>query len=145
MRCNYPNCLTTAMFLPVIELPTIRTKGVVWPTKPEESMFRRQSNGKQSIAYLNACRIYDVLLAEANKRCDELSTSSKPTFMLLREVCTDHMAKYKFSDWFRESEWEYVREAAHSRDFDIPTIDLVVIQFKPLGWTPEAQYMNLER
>lgn len=140
MKCNYPNCGAVAMFLPVIELPTIRTKGVTYPPKPNPAFFKFGSH-----AYTVAMRVYEIALAEVKKREDELSASKKTTYMILREVCQPHKEKYCFQDWFRESEWEYVREAARSRGFDIPPINIVAIGFRPIGWAPESQYMDLQR
>lgn len=128
------------MFLPVIELPTIRTVGVVYPQKPDPSQFRPGSK-----IYENACRIYERALKEVKASENDMSINIKPTFMCLQEVCSPHKDNYNFGDWFRTSDWNVIREAARTRGYDLPPINILVIQFKPLGWEPDRQYMLLDR
>jgi len=140
MRCNYPNCQAQALFLPVIELPTIRTKGVTPPHKPDPALFK-----PGSYAYHTSVKIYEQALAEVATREKEISNNTKPTYMMMREVCQAHRDSYRFQDWFKVSEWEYVREAARSKGFAIPEITLIAIAFKPIGWMPTMEYMELQR
>lgn len=104
MRCNYPNCRNLQSLIPVIALPTVRTKGMT----------------------------------------NEMVVTNRPTLLLGKEVCTDHARTYILSDWMNEKDWKHLQEAARANGYDIPNINIIRIEFKPLGWTPERS-LELER
>lgn len=104
MRCNYPNCRNTETLVPVIALPTIRTKGL----------------------------------------STEMVKTDKSTYMILKGVCSNHAKTYKLSDWVGAADWRYVQEAARANGYKIADIDIMTIEFKPIGWTPRNT-LELER
>lgn len=96
VNCYYPNCRAAALWVPVVELPTIRTN-------PE----------------------------------GDLVHTTEPTYLLGKEVCQAHRGSYNFFDWFKMSDWEVMREAARHYGLSIPRPDLLIVQFKPVGWEPK--------
>ncbi len=71
--------------------------------------------------------------------------ADKPTYLIGHEVCETHRNNYNLMDWIRPQEWALLREAAHSKGFNIPEQALAVIKFMPLGWTPERGYIEVDR
>lgn len=128
MKCNYPTCREPASYTPVIELPTIRSIGVIMPTVPNRKVHAPDlefSFGR-----------YEELLADAKSRSGTVTVSETPTYLLGREVCRRHKEKYNLFDWFKISEWEVVRETARAHGCIIPEARLLVIKFMPVGWRP---------
>lgn len=130
MRCNYPNCRDVAEYTPVIEVPTIRSKGVIPPTRPNPSVHAPDLQF--------SFQRYEELLAEAKLAEGQMVISQTPTMLIGREVCKMHKAKYNLFDWFKRSEWEVMREAARHHGCIIPESHLIQIKFMPVGWTPQG-------
>lgn len=128
MRCNYPNCGMKAEWTPVVEVPTIRSVGVIKPTVPNPNVHAPDLQF--------SFQRYEELLAEAKLREGQMIVSETPTMLIGREVCTLHKRKYNLFDWFKRSEWEVMREAARAHGCIIPESHLIQIKFMPVGWTP---------
>ncbi len=130
MKCNYPNCNTMATFTPVIEVPTIRSKGVIKPTIPNPNVHAPDLQF--------SFQRYEELLADAKLRENQMVISETPTYLIGREVCRFHKEKYNLFDWMKRSEWEVMREAARHHGCIIPESHLIQIKFMPIGWTPKG-------
>ena len=62
--------------------------------------------------------------------------TDQPTILLCREVCEHHKQTYNLAQWINEADWQYIREAARESGYAIPSIELVTVQFRPVGWHP---------
>lgn len=62
--------------------------------------------------------------------------TTHPTVLLGAEVCEHHQQHYNLRDWVSAGDWAAIQEMAHAKGYYIPPITLVVVQFRPLGWTP---------
>lgn len=71
--------------------------------------------------------------------------TDRPTYLIGTPLCHTHQSTYRLTDWFRESEWTALRDAAHERGFKIPPSELVIITWRPVGWIPQNGYMEVER
>lgn len=63
--------------------------------------------------------------------------TSRPTTLICREVCERHKQSYLLSDWIKAGDWDAMQNLAHEKGLHIPSIYLMAIQFKPIGWTPK--------
>jgi len=105
MLCNYPNCRYPQKFIPVIEIPTVRTKGM----------------------------------------SDEMVETDRPTVLIGEAICRLHMDTYIFTEWLGRHEWEIIKEAAEEKGFKLQMGKNVIVTFKPLGWEPGHDHMELMR
>lgn len=73
------------------------------------------------------------------------SFCDKPTILLAPEVCEDHRKVYNFLYWFGKKNWFAMQAEAKSRGYVIPEPDFIDVKFKPLGWTPNMRYLEVDR
>jgi hypothetical protein len=90
-------------------------------------------------------RQYESLLNEYNRVKTDMIKTDEPTYLLGKEVCQKHKDTYNFFNWFRRSEWGYLREAARAHGYELPTPELLVVQFRPVGWLPQHGSLELVR
>lgn len=74
----------------------------------------------------------------------EMVQTDRPTVLLGREVCEQHMKTYNLTDWLPDSDWAYIQEAARANGYLVPEPKLLVIQFRPIGWQPK-RHLEVER
>jgi len=117
MNCNYPSCHYPEKYTPVILIPTVRTIGM-----PAHRTLRPVDGDP-----------------------DELVKTDKPTQLIGKTVCRLHMDTYKVTDWINEHEWKIMEEAAAERGLHLDLLSLVRVEFKPLGWIPGSDHLELER
>ena len=136
MNCNYPLCHTPALFVPVVEIPTVRTVGLHKPQLSHMAMdpFFMESIGLNAGVAISQ---YEEADAYYKLHSDDLVHTDKPTYLIGKEICQKHRDSYKLADWFTEAEWKHLREAAYEKGFFLPSVDIVIITFKLLGWTPK--------
>lgn len=133
MRCNYPNCRSDALYTPVVELPTIRTRGVIKPllsnlVHDPLALRRAGFNRNQMIRqYEESIRTF---AADENERV----YTDRPTMLLCKEVCRVHKESYNLFNWIRRSEIHAIREAARHYGVEIQADNMIVIKFQPIGW-----------
>lgn len=141
-RCSYPNCRYDAMWTPVVEIPTMRTVGTIKPTLTplvhDEALMRRAGLNRNL-----TIRNYENALADFKARVNQLSPTTKPTYLIGQVICHKHKANYNLSHWFEERDWDRLREAARSRGFELLPIQIMPVQFKPVGWLPNQKYMEV--
>lgn len=144
MNCNWPNCRLPALWTPVIEVPTVRTVGLI---KPQLSPLLRQGRTMAKFK-LNPHRIvaqYEALMRSYNLDLDKMVNTDQPTYLIGREVCNDHKTTYNILDWIRAADWIVLREAAQHYGYDLPPAGLVRVKFQPLGWKPHNGSLELAR
>lgn len=71
--------------------------------------------------------------------------TNKPTILLGKEVCQRHRDNYNLADWIPEGDWEAMEDVAHMNGYALKPMALVTINFRPLGWTPKREYLELQR
>ena len=145
MRCHWPNCLRTAEFMPVIELPTYRTVAMDEPSLNREIVNNPAVLAKSGLPRNMVIQQYEEAVQEYKLRSGQLAKTDKPTYLMGKELCRQHKESYKFSDWLPATDWAYLQEVARSNGYEILNQDLVIITFRPLGWTPGASHLELER
>lgn len=69
----------------------------------------------------------------------------QPTLLLFVTVCQEHKETYSLTDWIAVGDWDAMRDVAHENGYHIPEPNLIEIQFKPLGWAPGAERLELVR
>lgn len=74
---------------------------------------------------------------------DVMVKTDKPTLMIGPPVCLVHQASYKIADWMGAADWEQIVDAA--RIHGVRLEHEVTIKFEPVGWTPDARYLEVER
>jgi hypothetical protein len=92
-----------------------------------------------------AIRQHQQAISEYNNHSGDMVETDRPTYLIGKEVCSVHQASYNMLDWFPESDWAVLREAAKAHGFEIPEPKMVVIQFKPVGWQPPMEYLEMDR
>lgn len=70
--------------------------------------------------------------------------TSRPTILLLKEVCKAHRDNYRLLDWLGTGDWSALQDVAHEHGYFIPEPQLIAVLFYPIGWTPR-QGFELER
>jgi len=76
---------------------------------------------------------------------NELIKTDRPTQLIGKTVCRLHMDTYRVTDWINKHEWKMMEEAARERGLKLDLLSLVQVTFKPLGWIPGHDYMELIR
>jgi hypothetical protein len=142
VNCTYPNCRQPALWIPVIQIPTIRTIGierpVLSPLVHDINLMRR--NNLDPAMHI---RMYEARLQEWKSTQNNLIRTADPTILIGTSLCHLHRVRYNFIDWFGVGEWDALCEAARAHGVVLETG--VIITFRPLDWTPEAKYMELDR
>lgn len=143
MRCNYPNCYADAKFLPVLYIPTIRTKALIYP-ELSPLIKNAQLMAKNELDFNMTVRLYEAALAAWKSEVNDLIETADPTIYLGRELCLKHRLNFQVHDWFSRSDWEAMVEAARAKGVVLETKDLE-IKWEAVGWTPGHRYTELER
>lgn len=115
MTCNYPLCRLSAMFTPVVVVPTIRTVGMHLPNLHPLSTdhdFMRMIGLDSGMAI----RQYEAAMEDYRLHSDDMVKTDRPTYLIGREVCQAHRDTFNLFDWFHASEWVHLQEAARSLD-----------------------------
>ncbi len=136
LKCHYPNCRQLAKWTPVVILPmNLRTpainKPVMSPYIGDQMALRRRGFNPHQII-----RQYEDALADYKATHETITARDEPLYLLGKEVCQLHRSNYNFFQWFKASEWEYLREAARAYGYNLPPGRLFQIEFRPLGWKP---------
>lgn len=142
LRCNYPNCRLDAMWTPVVEVPTMRTVGVVKPELPariNDQQFLTLAGFARNILIRN----YEDAMADFKARVNQMVQTDKPTYLVGRAICGKHKARYNLAHWFNENDWGRLREMAKLYGFELQPIQIMPVAFKPVGWTPSMEYMEV--
>jgi len=128
----------------VIALPTIRTVGI---DKPILSPLVRDymTMRKFGLSQNHAVRQYEERMANYKEMFNKLSQTTEPTYLIGQPICGHHKQSYNLNNWIKESEWEYLREAARHYGFEIKESRFIIVQFKPLGWKPGSSKIELVR
>lgn len=71
--------------------------------------------------------------------------TKQPTLLLFVTVCQEHKETYRLTDWIAVGDWDAMRDVAHENGYAIPEPSLIVVEFKPLGWAPGAERLELVR
>lgn len=71
--------------------------------------------------------------------------TDKPTQLQCPPVCIRHRNRYSITDWIGPAEWHALEETAKDAGFDFPKAEMATVEFKPMGWTPDPRYMEVER
>lgn len=105
MKCQYPNCMSQAWYIPVIVVPTLRTSST----------------------------------------SDEFVETADPTIITAPEVCQRHKETYDLTYWLKPQDWAKMNDVARSQGRKLEDQKLIQIRWRPVGWTPQAKWMELER
>lgn len=145
MTCMYPNCRQPAIYEPVIEIPTVRTMGVIMPEMRGDIIndAMRLSRFEMNRNFLIAQ--YEDMVRDAEERKRSVTVTDEPTYLIGQPICTAHRHTYKFSDWFSESDWRSLQEAARSHGYFLDSQALIKISFKSAGWEPRKEYIEVVR
>lgn len=71
--------------------------------------------------------------------------TTKPTLLLFVPVCGDHKDTYALTDWIGGGDWSAMQDVAHQNGYHIQDQSVMVVEFKPIGWTPGSEHLELER
>jgi hypothetical protein len=143
--CEYPNCRKPAVKVPVIALPTFRTVGL---HKPVLDLELVNNPGLMRLMQLDrgmTIRQYEAMVAEYNNTVNNVIRTEKPTYLIGNGLCQEHADSYNFLDWFGERDWKALQEAARTRGILVPSPKLLKIFWRPMNWTPAAEYLEVER
>lgn len=141
----YPRCRVPASLMPVVCVPTYRTVGVHKPHLDRDlvndSAYMKAAGHNREMVI----RQHEAMTVEYLDRCNEFVKTNKPTYLIGREMCIHHKETYKFTDWFKPSDWKLIQEAGRLKGVIVPEPSLLQIKWVPLGWTPSQEYMEMER
>jgi len=143
MTCNYPNCRQKATHIPVVEIPTIRTVGLIPPVL--SPLVRHNGHMQEmQLDITMTIRMYEAQVAEYKARLNDMVDCDEPTLLVGAEICRDHAQTYKFLDWFTLENWNHLREGAQEHGVLLDIKD-VKVRWRPFGWEPGGNYMEVER
>lgn len=69
--------------------------------------------------------------------------TAQPTILVGKEICQTHRDSYNLKDWLSAGDWKAMQDLAHETGFHLSNMDLVVVRFHPLGWTPNGSHLEL--
>jgi len=131
--------------MPVISVPTWRTVGVHKPHIEKElinnPVYMRAAGLDREVVI----RRYEEMTEEYLRTCNDFVSTNKPTYLIGKEMCINHKATYKFTDWFKPSDWKLIQEAGRVKGVIVPEPSLLQIKWVPLGWSPSQEYMEMQR
>lgn len=71
--------------------------------------------------------------------------TEKPTYLLGKEVCQHHKETYNLGDWISKGDWEALQDLAHQSGYHIPEVDIMGVEFRPIGWEPSRHLELTDR
>ncbi len=71
--------------------------------------------------------------------------TTQPTLLLFVPVCQEHRDSYNLTEWISAGDWAAMRDVAHQNGYFIPQAELIAVEFKPIGWEPGKQHLELTR
>lgn len=144
MNCTYPNCRNKPLYHPVVSIPTLRTVGVHKPVL-SPLVHDLAAMHKFGLSQGKAIQQHEEQVTYYMDMVNRMVETTEPTYLIGQPICEQHKATYKLTDWIKESDWGYLRQAAAHFGLMLPEAALVIITFKPLGWTPGRKGIELTR
>lgn len=145
MTCTYPNCRQPGQYDPVIEIPTVRSPGVIMPELRLDIINDAQRLTKFDLNRNVLIKQYEDMVQDAEERKRSVTVTDEPTYLIGKPICKDHKDKYNLSDWFSASDWKSLQASAREHGFFIDSQAVIAISFKPAGWEPHQQYIEVVR
>jgi len=133
------------MWVPVIEVPTIRTVGVIEPTLNRELVQNSSLMYRNNLVPNIIISQYEDLMKDYRKASTTIAQTTETTKLVGQPICQEHRDCYNLMEWIKPTDWRHLQEAAKAHGFEIPAGVNITVTFKPLGWTPGLSHLEIER
>ena len=143
MNCSYPNCRQLGTHIPIVEIPTIRSVGLIPPIlSPLVQSHGHMRNMELDMAI--TIRMYEEQVAQYKAMVNNMVECDEPTILVGAVICREHAKVYRFLDWFGIEQWGHLQEGAREHGVLLDIKD-VKVRWRPYGWEPGGNYMEIVR